>query len=195
MTPRRATRPVHGRPRWRSLRRVTRLPAAVAVASLAAGCGGGSKAPSVASLGTAAQPGTTSSASAPLSPQREKAVDDAYAGCLDAHGAEARVVMGGGAVVIVTPSTQGRPGAAQKTCRRLLPKGGLPPPTPTQVARHLAQMRRLAECMRSNGVPRFPDPSADGSLMFGARCIDPRSPRFRAAQKACAKDFPGGPPP
>jgi hypothetical protein len=51
----------------------------------------------------------------------------------------------------------------------------------------------FAKCMRSNGVPDFPDPKPGGGFIFhrGAG-IDPSSPVFKAAQNACAKLMPGG---
>jgi hypothetical protein len=54
-------------------------------------------------------------------------------------------------------------------------------------------MLKLSVCMRAHGVPNFPDPGPHG-LHIGPN-IDPRAPQFRAAQKACAQDFPGGSPP
>jgi len=45
----------------------------------------------------------------------------------------------------------------------------------------------FSECMRSHGEPKFPDPDSQGVvgslIQLG---IDPNSPRFQAAQKACA---------
>ena len=128
------------------------------LAVLVAGCGGGSKAPSVASLGTTSHSTTTSSASAPMSPQKETAVDDAYAACIDAHGAEARVIPGGGVGLIVTPATRGRLTSAQTACRKLLPKGGLPAPSQAQIAQRTAQMLDLATCMRAHGIAEIPGP-------------------------------------
>jgi hypothetical protein len=54
----------------------------------------------------------------------------------------------------------------------------------------------FAGCMRSNGVPNFPDPSGGGGFLFhrGAG-IDPSSPAFKAAQAKCRKFMPGGGPP
>jgi hypothetical protein len=52
----------------------------------------------------------------------------------------------------------------------------------------------LANCMRANGVPDFPDPSASGGFVLGAG-IDPSSPAVRAAQEKCQKLMPGGGPP
>ena len=172
---------------------VAMLVGAVGFSLVGAGCGGGSKAPSVASLGTTSRAKTTASAGAPLSPQQETAVDDAYAACINAHGAQARAIRGGGVGFIVTPDTRGRLPAAQHACRKLLPKGGLPAPTPAQNAQFVAQALKLSQCMRSNGVPNFPDPTSHG-LHIGNN-IDPQSPQFQAAQKKCARYFPGGGPP
>jgi hypothetical protein len=64
------------------------------------------------------------------------------------------------------------------------------PPSPQQTA------LIYARCMRSSGLPGFPDPNADGTfhLQPGAG-IDPSSPAFRAAQAKCQKLLPGGGPP
>jgi hypothetical protein len=57
-----------------------------------------------------------------------------------------------------------------------------------------AAMLAFANCMRSNGVPNFPDPSSSGTVRLGAGA-DPSSPAFQAAQKACGKFSPKGGPP
>jgi hypothetical protein len=49
---------------------------------------------------------------------------------------------------------------------------------------------KFASCMRQNGVPNFPDPSANGSIT--ASGINPDSPAFQNAMKACAKYTPNG---
>jgi hypothetical protein len=54
----------------------------------------------------------------------------------------------------------------------------------------------FAACMRSSGVPNFPDPSPGGGLLFRVTAgIDRSSPAFRAAQAKCRKLLPGGGPP
>jgi hypothetical protein len=53
----------------------------------------------------------------------------------------------------------------------------------------------FARCMRSSGVPNFPDPNHGGGgfrLPVGA---NPAAPAFRAAQARCQKLIPGGGPP
>jgi hypothetical protein len=49
----------------------------------------------------------------------------------------------------------------------------------------------FAKCMRANGVTNFPDPTGNGIQIPNG--VNPASPSFQAAQKACAKDLPGGP--
>lgn len=55
-------------------------------------------------------------------------------------------------------------------------------------------MLAFAQCMRSNGEPEFPDPSAGGGFVL-RRGMNPSSPAFRAAQAKCRKLMPGGGPP
>jgi hypothetical protein len=49
--------------------------------------------------------------------------------------------------------------------------------------------------MRANGVPGFPDPSADGAFLFPATAVNRSSPAFREAQAKCRKLVPEGGPP
>jgi len=51
-----------------------------------------------------------------------------------------------------------------------------------------------AKCMRSNGVPNFPDPSGSGGVFHLATGTNPASPAFKAAQAKCHKLLPGGGP-
>jgi hypothetical protein len=59
-----------------------------------------------------------------------------------------------------------------------------------------AQGIKFADCMRSHGVPNFPDPSGGGGgIHFSSSSgINPASPAFGAAQSSCAKLLPGGGP-
>jgi hypothetical protein len=53
----------------------------------------------------------------------------------------------------------------------------------------------FAECMRSNGVPNFPDPIPGRGLLFRTGAgINPASPVVKAAQAKCRKLLPTGPP-
>ncbi len=56
-------------------------------------------------------------------------------------------------------------------------------------------MLAFSACMRSHGVPNFPDPSSSGGgLNIGGTGINPFSPSFKTAQAACHKVLPGGGP-
>ena len=59
----------------------------------------------------------------------------------------------------------------------------------------------FSKCMRSHGVPNFPDPEfSHGGGGVGIRIggkkgagIEPNSPQFKAAQKTCQPDLPKPP--
>ena len=55
----------------------------------------------------------------------------------------------------------------------------------------------FSACMRAHGVPKFPDANSTGGIAIDANSgVDPSSPQFQAAQKACQKLAPnGGKPP
>lgn len=58
--------------------------------------------------------------------------------------------------------------------------------------KELAQALAYSRCMRSHGVPNFPDPTASAhGVSMGLRNVDPNSPEFKAAQQACHKLQPG----
>jgi hypothetical protein len=56
----------------------------------------------------------------------------------------------------------------------------------------------FSSCMRSHGVPNFPDPITSGGgshiSIKSSSGINPASPVFLAAQKACGQRLPGGGP-
>jgi hypothetical protein len=77
--------------------------------------------------------------------------------------------------------------AAQSACTHLLPNGGSGP-----IAAQVQQMRalglRYSRCVRSHGVPNFPDPGSDGRIPDPASVgINQGSPKFEAANRACGK--------
>jgi hypothetical protein len=85
--------------------------------------------------------------------------------------------------------------SAMKDCQADLPNGGHP--TAAQTAEAKSKALAMAKCMRTHGVPNFPDPQfqsgpngAVGVKISGAG-IDPNSPAFQAAQKACVGIFGG----
>jgi hypothetical protein len=80
--------------------------------------------------------------------------------------------------------------AAHQSCKHLLPGGGPPAHVPESVKLRLL---RQAQCMRAYGVPNYPDPTfpKGGGILVGpgpGSAINPNSPAFQSAAKAC-----GGP--
>jgi hypothetical protein len=88
---------------------------------------------------------------------------------------------------------------AMQACRADLPNGGQP--SAAQTAKAKSQALAMSRCMRSHGVTNFPDPKFQtgpgGGLGVGIRldgtAVNPDSPVFQAAQKACGKIFGGAP--
>jgi hypothetical protein len=189
---------------------------AAALASLAAGCGGHSASPGIANLGTTST--TAGSSNAPSTGGGGAAEGQAGSGgratlslaggnvadmtkfsaCMRSHGVPNFPDPSAQGGISITPSMGIDPGssqfqAAQSACQKLMPKGT--PPSPAQQARMQAQALKFSACMRSHGVPKFPDPTFGnggvGIKISGGSGIDPTSPQFQAAQKACQKDLPG----
>jgi hypothetical protein len=199
---------------------MTRINFSVAVLAgatlLVAGCGGSSSSPGVAHLSastsssSSASGGGSSSSPEGGPPSPQKMV--AFSQCMRTHGVpefpeptEGKLLVRGsdhnGHVTGVNPrSSQFQ--AAQKACAKLAPNGGKPP-SPAQQAKMQESALKFSQCVRSHGVPSFPDPefSHDGGgvgIRIGAgkkggpSGIDPNSPKFQAAQKAC-QSIMGGP--
>jgi hypothetical protein len=87
---------------------------------------------------------------------------------------------------------------AYAACRHLLPGGGPSLATLQQDAQQKLQqalpaMLKVARCMRSHGVPNFPDPPANGQapVLPKETGINPQSPQFQAAVRACQHLAPG----
>jgi len=144
---------------------------------LASGCGG-SKAPLVASVGR------TAVASASQAAAKHSGV--LYASCMRAHGVpsfpDSAVTVNGGQVEFDLPrglKEEPQFASASKECEPDLPN---PSGTP---AKHVNIQEELefAACMRSHGITDFPDPLPGGGFDIPG---DSNSPRFQAAQNACA---------
>ena len=56
-------------------------------------------------------------------------------------------------------------------------------PPPTQ-----AQLLQYVDCMRTHGVPDYPDPGPNNETKFPAD-VDPNSPTFENANKVCGKEI------
>ena len=162
-------------------------------ALLTAACGGSS--PSASGSGGSSATGASSIHANQL----------AFAQCMRAHGVPnypdsgLAVGIGSGS----GGSTQSGSGinpqspqfqAALQACRHLLPNGGQI--TPAQQKQQEGQLLKLAQCMHAHGVPDFPEPNGKGQIPVPATPgsgLNPNSPQFQAAQKACRSLAPAGP--
>jgi hypothetical protein len=192
--------------------RAARAIGLAALASLAlgvAGCGGGSSAPPVASLAA-----TSSAATAAAAPQGgapsggpgsggESSLSvgsggRAFSACMRSHGVpnfpdpNGKGELTFGSSDGIDPSSP-KFQSAQTACQKVLPKHA--PASPAQVAKMQAMALKYSACMRSHGVPKFPDPTFSaggvGLRIDRASGIDPNSPQFRSAQKVCQGNLPG----
>ena len=77
--------------------------------------------------------------------------------------------------------------SASSACDRLLPSSGSGP-NASQVQQRRAEALQFSQCVRSHGVPNFPDPGSDGRIPDPATVgIDQGSPEFEAANQVCRK--------
>jgi hypothetical protein len=122
----------------------------------------------------------------------------AYSGCMRSHGVsdfpDPTTPAGGG----VAFSIDGGPGSdldptnpkyksANEACRAELPAGVQAPTPPSP---KIAADVRWARCMRSHGVPSFPDPNNQGA--FDSAEFKDTTPAFHTASKACTSLQPTG---
>ena len=161
--------------------------ALIAVGLLAAACGG-SPGPGVANAGPASS--ASPSASGHGSPL-------AYSRCMRAHGitdfpdpdSNGNLGLNAGPGSGLDPNSP-QFKAADQACKHLMP-----PPNLGQAAKDRPALLRYARCMRAHGMPDFPDPDPGGGLQIKASRgsdLDPNSPLYKAADRACKHYMPGG---
>jgi hypothetical protein len=175
-------------------RRPLALASVVTVAAfslLAAGCGGGGSSPGVASVATS----TTTTATTPTQNGLL-----AFSRCMRSNGVpsfpDPQQFAGGNVKLTIHQYGTGGPQfqAALSACNHLLPNRGSQQ-TAQQTRTQLADELSFARCMRSHGVSRFPDPTAQGSLsveMVQAAGIDVHSPQVLRVVQACLPASHGG---
>jgi hypothetical protein len=173
------------------------LAALASLALIAAGCGGGSSGSSVAQAPTS----TTET-----QPSQSEGSEDgattgnpaAFSACMRSHGvpkfpdpdSTGRIPLRAGPGTGIDPeSSQFK--AAANACRKLAPEER--PPSPAEQAQDRAQLLRFSACMRSHGLPQFPDPTPSGLKINRNSGIDLESAQFKTAQKACENFLPGSP--
>jgi hypothetical protein len=165
---------------------------ALALALGAAACGGSPDGDGVATLGgDGANDQQTGSGSAKKDPQ-EAALE--FAKCMREHGVDMPDPevdsQGRIRVTVGNPGSKGNPPdpkkleAAQQACGNLLGGGGEGPGKLDPKAQDA--MLAFARCMREHGID-MPDPTGNG-LVFNSKRgqgPDPRSSRFKEAERAC----------
>ena len=182
------------------------LLAAAATIGLAA-CTGGSSSPTVASLVTSTTLGTNSGGSTTTSQPPGDAIQlvRRWAACMRNHGDpnQADPTIDANKAIHLTwndaipggkygtnKGGQGNAGPGQH-CRSYLTEavtdlqGAQSQQQPSQ-----AQLVNYSECMRANGLPDFPDPTANGGLSFNRAAggvLNPSNPVFQNATKLCVQ--------
>lgn len=200
--------------------RLTRPPRACLLAISAllcgvmvAGCGGSTpsskaSAPGSANISSSNAGAGSGAASSGLPSQAALESDElAFARCMRSSGVpNFPDPSPGGGFRVPAPVAGGRSSpafqAAQAKCHKLLPGGGFPAAgTNTHPsARALAQMLKVAQCMRKHGISQFPDPATsipshpagvgeiadrDGVILVIPASIDQQSPAYTQAAAAC----------
>jgi hypothetical protein len=124
----------------------------------------------------------------------------AFANCMRAHGVPSfpDPSAGGGGVNLAGTGINPQSPAfktARQTCSRLTPAGsGVPQATESQFLAAL----RFAKCMRTHGLPDFPDPTrvdspapvlvvGPGLFFHVSPSFDPNTPEFSRAGAACGE--------
>jgi hypothetical protein len=183
--------------------------ALIALSMLMTGCGGNSPSGSVANLGShASKTSTTSSTAAGSSGGSGSSASPdsqavAYSACVRAHGVpnfpNPKVSTNGNEVKVaigINPAISSNPRfkSAQQTCSKLLPNGGPGGEGNHQIGpQEQSQYLKAAACIRSHGIPNFPDPTfSGGGVHIEHQGLNESSPAFKAAVHACESLIPGG---
>ena len=186
--------------------RVVGLAVLAGVVVLVAGCGGGSSPPSVASVSTTASSADSNGSSSRLlfSPGigglgASMSTDlgtagVGYAACMRSHGVPNFPDPNAQGTLTITVSKSLDPSAplfqkAEGDCEHLVPASSQQGPSPALQQRIKQRALAFAACMRSHGVPGYPDPTftAGGVSQSTSKGdgVDPNSPTFKHAQQTC----------
>jgi hypothetical protein len=165
---------VHRGVRWRwslVLKRTAAITAVLGLAVAAAGCGSSNGPSSSTTSG-----GATATALA-------------YTKCMRSHGVQDFPDPSGSGNFDISAKVGGDPAftAATHACRSLSPGGQQ---AQAVSAKKLATEVKWARCMRSHGVPGFPDPNSSGQI--DSAKFNPQSPAFGRASAACQSLQPSG---
>jgi hypothetical protein len=147
-------------------------------------CGGGSS------------PSSSSASSSPAQSAKYAKVLS-FSQCMRSHGvpnfpdpnSSGAITLGGASGSVNLASSQAQ--SASQSCRHLLPNGGMLNPQQQQKA--LTVLLKLAQCIRSHGIPNFPDPAlVNGSIKLNIQGsgVNPKSPQLISAVRACRSTLP-----
>jgi hypothetical protein len=180
-------------------RRSVGIAAVAAAAGIGLGaCGGGSGSPHVASLGGSGGAGNASTTTT-LPKGNPTQLLDEWASCQRSHGNPTQVdpTIDANKVIHIT-----FPASASGNGPAVLGKGSNDPCSVYLTAASTAlggsnafqrpdpaKLEKFAQCMRTNGIPDFPDPSG-GGLQLQSRPgsdLNPNNATFQSASKLCAK--------
>jgi hypothetical protein len=167
--------------RWAGLRALA-IAGLLGLSLLVSACGSSSGA-------EVAQVDTTTNANASQSSNASGSHDpQAFSACMRSHGVPTFPDPDSSGTIHVPSSIDDLPTAkaAYRACRRLAPSEGSL--TGQGDVMRQDQLLAFAKCMRSHGVPAFPDPQVvNGHINSGATHgqIDPSSPIVTAAMAAC----------
>ena len=171
----------------------------VTVGLLAAACGGGSKDPGAASssgTNTTVAPGRKTGAPGSSGNSTTQTELLQLAQCMRSHGVPTfpdpsatqgtlGAMVSAAGIDLQSPTVK----AALEACQQYTPTQSL---TPAQSAAQNAEALQFTQCMRSHGVPNYPDPSASTGTSTGAvhlnlqgTGIDFDSPTVQAAITTC----------
>jgi hypothetical protein len=154
----------------------------------------------VAACGSSGKPGS-SGPSASIGTGSDSAGSTlAFSKCMRANGAPTfpdlssnrMLIQGNADTISVNGVSFNAPAflAARADCQKYLPSVYV---SEAQTAQQRQRGLNFAKCMRNHGVPNFPDPKVVSSSGANQRVylpgVNPQSPAFRAAAKACG----GGP--
>jgi len=172
---------------------VASVVAVAAFSLLAAGCGGGGGSPGVASVASSTTSATTSATTTTATTPNALV---AFSRCMRSNGVpnfpDPQRFVGGNVKLTVhqlgasSPQVQ----VAMSACDHLLPTNGASgsQQTAQQQRTQVADALSFARCVRSHGVTRFPDPTAQGQLtveMVQAQGIELHSPAVLRAVQEC----------
>jgi len=160
--------------RWRwslVLKRTVAITAVLTIAAAVAGCGR-SNDPTASTAAGGAQ-----------------ATGLAYTTCMRSHGVQDFPDPNSSGNFDISATVGSNPAftAATHACQALSPGGQQ---AATVSAEKLATEVKWARCMRSHGVPGFPDPNSSGQI--DSAKFDPQSPAFKRASAACQYLQPSG---